>query len=228
MFLIVISFFVINANAQLFGEKFAQESKNGMMMGLFIGPFYTYNLWNDGDFNGNEFYIVEDGILVIPKLEPGRGWGIQIGLQMFVLSNLFIRNCFSVTQTFHSGHYLTDSLSARLLTYHFSFGIGYQLFDFFALYAKACWMIPYYLTIDQGYYRETEGFEFSYFGIEGVSAGLGVELYLNQDFSIFGEADYGLWSFGDVLYGEKAMRPTSYIETVAWQIRTGINWNYRE
>jgi len=167
----------IQQNPQI---SYEQKESSKEEFRVFTGLFIPIIQWNNGDFNGDSFFITEEGgRLAIPKLDTGIGWGVTAGWSIIYQGqnlNFVVKPSFSISQSFHNGKFEGDTMDASFLMFTWYFSGGIQLFDRITLLAGCGWDIPYFLFIQDGYIEGTEHSDLTYWDFQGLDGGIGLDI----------------------------------------------------
>ncbi len=212
--------------SQLFSQVLNERKKpSEEVFKVFAGLFFPINQWNNGDFDGESYFMTEDGgILAIPKLDTGTGWGVTSGWSSIYPGQKLswvMKSSFSISQSFHSGEFEGETMDASFLLFSMYISGGIQLFDRVTLLAGCGWDIPYFLFIKDGYIEGTERSDLTYWDFQGINGGIGLDIKVTENFSITAQGDYRLIDFGTGNYNGDSL-PVEYFGTETWHGKIGI------
>lgn len=222
----VLILMLLLISSQIFGlASYKQKDSSKEVFRVFAGLFIPINQWNNGDFDGESYFATEDGgILAIPELDTGTGWGVTCGWSFIYPGQYFnsiVKSSFNVSQSFHKGEFGGDPMDASLLMFTWYASGGIQLFDRITLLIGCGWDIPYFLFIKDGYIEGTERSDLTYWDLQGINGGIGLDIKITENFSLTTQGEYRLIDFGTGDYNEKSL-PIEYIGTATWHGKLGI------
>ncbi len=212
--------------SQLFSQVLNERKKpSEEEFNVFVGLFVPINQWNNGEFDGDSYFVSEEGgILAIPKLDTGIGWGAIAGWSFTYPGqwvNFIVKSSFSVSQSFHSGEFGGDPMDASFLMFSLDIAGGVQIFDRVTLLLSCGWGIPYFLSIKDGYIEGTERSDLTYWDLQDLNGGFGVDIEITKKVSLFALGEYRLIDFGTGKFDDGSLK-VEYFGTSTWHGKLGL------
>ena len=212
--------------SQLFSQVLNEQKKpSEEEFNVFVGLFVPINQWNNGDFDGDSYFVSDEGgILAIPALDTGIGWGATAGFSFTYpirMVNFVTKSSFSVSQSFHRGEFLGDPMDASFLMFSLDWACGLRIFDRVTFLLSCGWDIPYFLIIKNGYINGTEHSDLTYWDFQGLNGGVGLEIKVFENFSLTVQGEHRLIDFGTGKFDDGSLM-VEYFGTATWHGKLGF------
>ena len=213
-------------SSQIFSlASYRQKESLKEEFGVFAGLFIPINQWNNGDFDGESYFVTDDGgVLAIPELDTGIGWGVTAGFSFTYpirTVNFVIKPSLSVSQSFHRGEFLGDPMDASFLMFSLDWACGLQIFDRVTFLLSCGWGVPYFLFIEKGYSTGSETSDLTYWDLQALNGGFGVDIKITEKISLFTLGEYRLIDFGTGKYNGESL-VVEYFGTSTWHGKLGL------
>jgi hypothetical protein len=194
---------------------------------FYISPLYVRQDLG-GNMDGKSFYQGDGFIIAIPKIDPGYGWGAELGCQFNFNRKAGFGMDFSYLSADLAAHW--DSISMPAHSHVFNMDFREYLLPEYRLHTYVqLGMNAGFLTVDNAYRSAGLIKSAEYTGL-GFNLGLGAVCHLTGHLSVNGSMIYRYRSYGSVAYetggGEPAkLSPALHAPGIDYQLgislRTG-------